>query len=292
MKKFRKDFMKLHGVWPEHIAKAISFLEDWVKNRNIEIEKDHFIKVFEHHVGHVIAKRLLNLLEFCEGKDIRLSPLIPVKDNKYWIARFVFEPIPLSFDLWIKHSLTHPKVKARGTYDRLKGKLFELYVDKRIRMEVPEAKNYGKIRGTWIRGEFEIDRVIVKDEYVFLISCKGGTTELPRAFVSKKAWIFPHKEIHRHIELNKEHAYDILPITKHLFNNPSMLQKKGIRGIKYLVPVVAYAQLQPLCLKELRDYYYEKHVAIVSLRQLMELLKDPKSIIRKERYLTLNMKVI
>jgi len=290
VKKFRKDFMKLYKVWPEHIAKAITFFEDWVKNRNIEIEKNHIIKALEHHVGYVIAKRLLDLLEFREGKDVRLSPLIPVKDNKYWIARFVFEPIPLSFDLWIKHSLMHPKVKARGTYDELRGKLFELYVDERVRIEVPEAKNYKKLRGTWIRGEFEIDRVIVKDEYIFLISCKGGTTELPRAFVSKKLWIFPPKEIHKHIELNKEHAYYILAIAEYLTNNPSTLWKRGIRKIRYIVPVIAYAQLQPLCLKELRDYYYKKHVAFVSLRQLMELLKDPKSTIRKEKYLTLNMK--
>ena len=100
--------------------------------------------------------------------------------------------------------------------------------------------------------QFEIDIVAVTDNSIYLISCKGGKKEIPKAYISRY-WLFPtEKEIIRRIDENLHEVDEIVEETSCLEKHKAVVRQLFGVTAERITPVIVYAQIQPLAISEFR----------------------------------------
>jgi len=289
-----EDFRKSYGVEFEDFRRASEYLEhlaEDAKSALTSLGKGSLLKVFTHNMRDgAKAIKLLNELEYRSGRNLRRSPLMPVKKGKYILARWILYPNNVHFGEWVWPLLKNPKTRISGMFrDYLGKRLFEDYVDGKIK-QVTGVKNLGKQQiwlkdypkiTPWLRrlkgrkDGFEVDKILVREDFAFAVSCKGGMEDLPKSSAAKMWCIFPTKEIERRIEQNKQDAEEILLEAKCIASNPDVARNLGVNDCSNLVPVLVYSVLQPLSLTEIKKRFGLSNVAVLTPNELVKLITDP-----------------
>lgn len=249
------SLMKEYGFTLEDLGEATQYLEDLVNKNQVYIHGNQLHAAFTKNMRSGRADNLFNFLKFGEGRDLRKSPLIPVKGGEFLIAQWICE-LRLLFDAWVR-----PLIEQN--YSMLVdfvGPHFEKQLEDEIskHAEVKPNKIISEdefeiqscLREMKKAQKFEIDLVAVKGEYAFLISCKGGRKDLPRLFISMLWGEIPEKDICSRININKKDCKEMDSIYKCVSSSAEIKEHLGIED-KVIIPIAVYSSPQPLGLPEI-----------------------------------------
>lgn len=113
-----------HGFRLDDLRNASMYLEGLTEDNRVMIPKHEIRGIFMRNVGSFRAKNLLEGLTFSEGKDLYKSPLIPLKEGYFLIAKWIFS-LGMQFDSWITPMLEENRT---WSYSHFIGRAFEEYI--------------------------------------------------------------------------------------------------------------------------------------------------------------------
>lgn len=233
----------------------------------------------------------LKELEYKPGRSLFKSPLIPLVvsgKNVYYIAVWAFKPSNHFFNYWISEVLTQRGSKAADVWGQKYGDAFQRYLSFKLKEADIGAMDLGSLAVTderhpevipWLnklkKQGFQIDRVVVKGDKVYLVSCKADFV-LDRK-LSVRDLFFPAKELERRCFKNIEDMNEIYVEAECARNNLQMFDKhrrEVIEG-KAILPIMVTSRTQPMAIPRIRSYYSKfKSIPDVTLFTAIELVAN------------------
>lgn len=252
-------------------------------------------------LDQVQAQKWLYELEYRPGKAMMKSPLLRVKyeaHDIYIIPLWVFTPGNLFFHPWVSDLLEDPsKSRALGRWSQGYGKIFEAYLDEKLRgsgyakanrgkqqigrKEFPEIEPWleslpkkGRSKGRR-KEAFEIDRVIELERVAFVVSCKARDFLFFSKFL-KRDLLLADDELRSRMLQNLSDINEIYVETECVAQNQRVAEYLCLRG-KILVPVLITSMVEPLSFPEIKSYlsrtYSVASVPLLTVAQFAEVLR-------------------
>lgn len=229
-------------------------------------------------INMVQAQKWLKELEYRPGKTMMKSPLIKVKyegHNIYVVPFWVFTPGNLFFHPWVSDLLEDPsKSRALGRWSQGYGKIFETYLDERLREAGWGKANKGKkqIRrsefpeiGPWLdmlpkkgrskgrqKVAFEIDRLIVFNRVAYIVSCKARDFLFFSKFLKRDLFL-SEDELRNRMRLNLDDVNEIYLETECIAQNRRVGEHLLLQD-KILVPILITSMVEPLSSSGIKIY--------------------------------------
>ena len=269
------------------------------------IKKKKLLKDFVQFMNESEAKRWMKMLEYRAGGDLTKHPLVPLKlhgKKIYTLTHWIFVPSDSFWDAWVCDLLLESRESsAVGKWSEGYGKIFEKYLDKKLEKSNLRIMNTGKCRirvtrypeipisfasrlGTY----FEIDRILIKDKFCLLISCKAHDFLFDRK-IQARDFFFPVEEMEKKVGQIINDMNKIYLKADCIATNSRILRDLGIEG-KILIPIVLTSRTEPMGVEEVREYYGPflqfPEVLTLTVQCFLEFLKNlPNSITHgKSRY--------
>lgn len=264
----------------------------------LHIKKKKLLKDFAQFMNESEAKRWMKMLEYRAGGDLVKHPLIPLKlhgKKIYTLMHWIFVPSDSFWGAWVCDLLLESRESsAVGKWSEGYGKIFEKYLDKKLEKSNLQIRNTGECRirvtkypeipisfvsrlGTY----FEIDRILIKDKFCFLISCKAHDFLYDRK-IQARDFFFPVEEIEKKVGQNIDDMNKIYLKVECIATNSRILRDLGIEE-KILIPIVLTSRTEPMGVEEIREYYRKflqfPEVSTLTVQRFFEFLKNlPNSI--------------
>lgn len=262
------------------------------------IERGILLKNLSMAVGKERAEKWIEVLEYKPFGDFRKCPLIPLKWNGkkiYALIYWIFTPSNAFFDAWTS-PLMLGNTKTAGKMGQSYGDAFELYVDEKLRnANIKNLKNLGKrkIKSSNFPGikpcldrlpkqkeGFEVDRILIKEDLCFIISCKARDFAFQRK-IRGRNFFFPLSEINRQISQNEMDLKEICIESECIAVNPKVRNGIGLKKQKYIVPVLLTSRVEPLGTKDVKEYFLKdeelKRIPVITVTELIKLLEEPSN---------------
>jgi hypothetical protein len=281
LRKLNQTFINTHGFEFVDLVNSVEYFESLIADDVLEIHRSKVQEVFSKNLRSGRASKLLKALIFTNGSNLFKSPLISLEGGYFLIVDWPFN-MGQVLNLWFIDTIRSNAII--GDYGKLLGTSFEGFIKQEIqpyanniRKNVVIQKNkcpqsiYWPVRKA---SKFEIDIIATRDEYAYLISCKGGKTELPKDLFSQLFAEFHYDEIINRIDENEIEILEIMDELKFIDDSKELKKKLGINN-KTLIPVIVYAKVQPLQCRVLREIKgVPEEVRIITLNGLLKLLRN------------------
>lgn len=266
------------------------------------IKKKRLFRDFARHMGEIKTKRWLKLLEYRVGEDIVKHPLIPLKlhgKKIYTLMHWVFVPSNAFWGAWVSDLLLENRSsKAFGKWSHGYGKIFEKYVDTKLKQSTLQIKNlrkhtisrskYPEISqhlSSLRKASFEIDRIFLRDKFCFIASCKAHDFLYDRK-IQMRDFFFPAEEIEKKVDRNLEDMHEINLEAECIASNPRILRDIGMEG-KILIPIVLTSRLEPMGVEEVREYYRKflrfPEVPLLTMQRFFRFLESLQNLIANKK---------
>ncbi|MHA1595523.1 MAG: hypothetical protein ACTSXX_12425 [Candidatus Baldrarchaeia archaeon] len=120
---------------------------------------------------------------------------------------------------------------------------------------------------------FELDVVIIINDKMYIISCKGGKKEIPKMYLSRY-WIYPsEREIITRFHENIEEAREVIEEALCLRKYKKIVKQTFNVNVREIIPVVVYTLPQPLAIEDFRKKIgITSDVLILTPSQLLQLI--------------------
>lgn len=270
--------------------------EDYISARLPTLPLKSRWEVQQAFVKNMDKKRAtmwLKELEYKPGQSLFKSPLVPLVvsgRNAYYIAVWTLKPSNHFFNYWISEVLTQRGSNAADVWGQKYGDAFQRYLSFILNEANMDALDLGSLSVAgehypeiipWLdklkKQGFQIDRVIVKDDKVYLVSCKADFV-LDRK-LSVRDLFFPAKEVERRCFKNEEDMNEINIETECVRKNLQVFDKhrrKLIEG-KAILPTMVTSRKQPMAIPQIRNYYSKfmsvPNVTLFTAKEFVEHLR-------------------
>jgi hypothetical protein len=266
------------------------------------IKKKKLFRDFSQGMGGATTTRWLKLLEYRAGEDLVKYPLVPLKlygKKIYTLMCWIFVPSNAFWGAWVSDLLLERRSsKAFGKWSSGYGRIFEEYIDEKLKQSTLKIKNLGKrtvnrakypeifqhlseLRKT----SFEIDRIFLKGNFCFISSCKAHDFLYDRK-IQTRDFFFPSEEIEKKVDLNLQDMHEISMETECIASSQRILRDLGIEGTT-LIPIVLTSRLEPMGVEEVREYYRRslpfRDVPTLTIQRFFEFLQNLPNLIANKK---------
>ena len=188
--------------------------------------------------------------------------------------------------------LEHLELSTRGKWAEGYGRVFRLYVEDKVRKANLPVKNHGgrKIEISkhpgiepWLNKlkkerRFQVDRFIQREDLLFVISCKARDFLYDRK-IRRRDFFFSIRAVEARIRQDIEDMGEIFIETDCIASCDRVRKDLELDGSMF-VPIVLTSRLEPMGVKEVRDYYSDKlkfpDVPMLMIEDFIEILRDPR----------------
>jgi len=318
-----KEFKKVYGLELQDLIDIDGYFEyvsdQYVKSIStvtipkgtlqlLHIEQRRLLQEFSNNMSKDKANRWIEVLEYRPWTDLRKQPLIPLKANGkkiYTMMYWFFAPSNNFFDAWISPMMLGD-TKTAGKMRQSYGKVFELYVDEKLKnAKINGLENHGKMRidsnnfpeiKPYLdrlpkqKEGFEVDRILIKENIAFVVSCKARDFAFQRK-IGKRDFFIPLSETKEQISRNEEDLKEIRMEAECIAANPAIIKGNDIelKNQTYIVPILLTSRIEPLSIKDIKEHFLEdeeiKKIPVMAIPEFINLLREPTtSIIDRVKY--------